>query len=101
MRASTIVMIATAVVFGVLAVFVAQSWLNRQADLRMKNLESQRKTVSTSVVVVARSPLRFGAQITPEVLREIEWSGDAIPVGAFTSIKDLTGGFGVPSSFCG
>jgi pilus assembly protein CpaB len=91
-RASTIVMIATAVVFGVLAVFVAQSWLNRQADLRMKNLESQRKTVSTSVVVVARSPLRFGMQITPQVLREIEWPGAAIPAGAFTSIRDLIEG---------
>jgi len=91
-RASTIVMIATAVVFGVLAVFVAQSWLNRQADLRMKSLDSQRKPVSTSVVVVARSPLRFGMQITPQMLREIEWPGEAIPAGAFTSIRELTEG---------
>lgn len=92
MRASTIVMIATAIVFGVLAVFVAQSWLNRQADMRMKNLESQRKTVSTNLVVVARSPLRFGTQISPQVLREVEWPGEAIPAGAFSSIRDLTEG---------
>lgn len=92
MRASTIVMIATAVIFGVLAVFVAQSWLNRQADLRMKNLEAQRKTVATSVVVVARSPLRFGMEITPQVLREVEWPGNAIPAGAFGSIRELTEG---------
>lgn len=92
MRASTIVMVATAVVFGVLAVFVAQSWLNRQADLRMKSLESQRKPVSTSTVVVARSPMRFGMQITPQMLREVEWPGEAIPVGAFVSIRELTDG---------
>ncbi len=92
MRASTIVMIATAIVFGVLAVFVAQSWLNRQADLRMKSMESQRKPVSTSTVVVARSPMRFGMQITPQMLREVEWPGEGIPVGAFTSIRELTDG---------
>ena len=40
MRASTIVMIAFAVVFGLLAVFVAQSWLNSAADQRMKALEA-------------------------------------------------------------
>jgi pilus assembly protein CpaB len=91
-RASTIVMIATAVVFGFLAVFVAQSWLNRQADLRMKSLESQRKPLATSTIVVARSPLRFGMQITPQSLREIEWPGNAIPEGAFTSIRELTDG---------
>ena len=31
-RASTIVMIAFAVVFGLLAVFIAQAWLNNQAE---------------------------------------------------------------------
>src|SRR5436189_6009548 len=34
-RSSTIVMIGFAIVFGVLAVFVAQSWVNRQAQQRV------------------------------------------------------------------
>ncbi|MDO8533540.1 MAG: Flp pilus assembly protein CpaB [Xanthobacteraceae bacterium] len=89
MRASTIVMIAAAVVFGVLAVFFAQTWLSRQADLRAKNFEAQKKTVATRNVVVAKSPLRFGMPLTPQVLREVAWPEGAIPAGAFTSIETL------------
>jgi Flp pilus assembly protein CpaB len=36
MRSSTIIMIAVAAIFGLLAVFVAQSWLNRQAEARLR-----------------------------------------------------------------
>ncbi|MCC6947196.1 MAG: Flp pilus assembly protein CpaB [Bradyrhizobiaceae bacterium] len=93
MRGSTIVMIAMAVVFGVLAVFSAQLWLNRQTDLRMKSLEATAaKPASTRIVVVAKSPLRFGNPLTPGVLREVAWPGDAIPANAFRSIAELTGG---------
>jgi pilus assembly protein CpaB len=82
-------MIAVAAVFGVLAVFLAQSWLNRQADMRMKNLEA-RKPVSTRTVVVARQSLRFGAALTAQNLREIEWPGEAAPANSFNSVADLT-----------
>ena len=92
MRGSTIVMIAVAVVFGVLSVFMAQSWLNRQADARMKSLQAQTKTVSTRTIVVAKSPLRFGNPLTPQVLREVQWPGEAIPENAFSTIADLNRG---------
>lgn len=92
MRGSTIVMIAVAAVFGVLSVFMAQSWLNRQADARMKSLQAQTKTVSTRTVVVAKSPLRFGNALTSQVLREVEWPNDAIPENAFSTIAELMKG---------
>lgn len=85
-------MIAVAVVFGVLSVFMAQSWLNRQADARMKSLQAQTKTVSTRTVVVAKSPLRFGNALTSQVLREVEWPNDAIPENAFSTIAELMKG---------
>lgn len=91
MRGSTIIMIAMAVVFGVLAVFSAQLWLNRQTNLRMKSLEANTKSVATRTVVVAKTPLRFGNPLTPGALREVAWPGDAIPANAFSSIADLTG----------
>ena len=91
MRGSTIVMIAVAVVAGVLAVFLAQIWLNRQADQRMKSLEA-RKPVATRTVVVARSPLRFGAALTNQNLREIEWPGEASPPNSFATVAELTRG---------
>ncbi len=88
MRASTIIMIAFAVVFGLLAVFVAQSWLNNQAAMRMNNIEAQ-KPVSKHTIVVASKPLRFGTELSHQSLREVGWPEDALPGGAFTTIEEL------------
>jgi pilus assembly protein CpaB len=85
-------MIAVAAVFGVLSMIMAQSWLTRQTDARMKSLQTQTTTVSTRTVVVAKSPLRFGSPLTSQVLREVQWPGEAIPENAFSTIADLTKG---------
>jgi pilus assembly protein CpaB len=91
MRSSTLIMIAVAAVFGLLAVFVSQAWLNRQAEARLRSLEAQKtEPIATRTLVVASKPLRFGAELTPSVLRELSWAGDALPQGAFASIKELT-----------
>ena len=91
MRTSTIVMIAFAVVFGLLAVFVAQSWLNSAAEQRMKSLEAQNrgKPTSTSTIVVAAKPLRYGNELSAPMLREIAWPADALPNGAFAKVADV------------
>lgn len=87
-------MIGFAVLFGLLAVFVAQQWLNGQAELRMKSLEAQnRKTpVATQTIVVAAKALRFGNELSSMSLREIPWPQDAVPAGAFSTIAELTSG---------
>ncbi len=90
MRTSTIVMIAFAVVFGLLAVFIAQSWLNSQTEARMKSLEAQKKPIATRTIVVAAKPLRFGSEMSNGSLREIAWPEEATPAGAFAKIADLT-----------
>ena len=92
MRKNTIVMVAIAVVFGLIAVFVAQSWLNYQAELSRRTVAPKEKPVATRTIVVATGPLRFGTQILPENLREVAWPEDAIPAGTFTSIAELSGG---------
>jgi pilus assembly protein CpaB len=92
-RTSTIVMIGFAVVFGLLAVFVAQSWLNRQAELRARNMEATSQPVVTRTVVVASAPLRFGQPLGAQALREVAWPQEAIPKGTFATINELlTGG---------
>jgi pilus assembly protein CpaB len=88
-RTSTIVMIAFAVMFGLLAVFVAQSWLNSQAELRMRSLEANRKPATTRTIVVAAKPLRFGNELTSAQLREIAWPDAALPDGSFSKIADV------------
>ncbi len=90
MRSSTIIMIAVAVVFGLLAVFVAQSWLNSQAEARLRSLEAQKvQPVSAQTIVVASRQLRFGNELTASVLREMPWPADAVPQGAFRSIPEV------------
>jgi pilus assembly protein CpaB len=89
-RSSTIVMIGFAVVFGLLAVFIAQAWFNSQAEMRAKNLEAQRKPMVTQTIVVASKPLRFGSELNAISLREVPWPQEAVPAGAFGRIADLT-----------
>jgi pilus assembly protein CpaB len=88
-RTSTIVMIGVAVLFGVFAVFLAQSWLNGQAETRMRNLEAQKKPAVIQTIVVATKPLRFGNELASSSLREVSWPEEALPAGAFRSISDI------------
>jgi pilus assembly protein CpaB len=83
-------MIGFAVLFGLLAVFIAQSWLNSQAEMRMRSLEANKKEIATQTIVVASKPLRFGSELGPSSLREMPWPENAVPAGAFTRISDLT-----------
>jgi pilus assembly protein CpaB len=85
-------MIGFAVVFGLLAVFIAQAWLSNQANMQAKNFEANKKPVSTQTVVVAKQPLRFGTELTAAMLREVPWPAEAKPAGAFSKINDVMAG---------
>jgi len=85
-------MVGIAVVFGLLAVFVAQGWLNYQAELSRKTVAPKPQAVATRTIVIAAAPLRFGAHVTPEQLREVAWPEEAIPAGTFATIAELTQG---------
>jgi len=88
-RASTFVMIGFAVVFGLLAVFIANVWLNNQANQRAKTIESTAKPAVTKTIVVAKQALRFGTELNASQLAEVPWAADAIPAGAFTKVSDV------------
>ena len=85
-------MVGIAVVFGLLAVFVAQGWLNYQAELSRKTVAPKPQAVATRTIVVAAGPLRFGTHVTPEQLREVAWPDEAIPAGTFATVAELTQG---------
>jgi pilus assembly protein CpaB len=92
-RTSTFVMIGFAVLFGALAVFLAQIWLNNQAELRIRSLEAHKKAEPPAhTIVVASQPLRFGDDVSARALREMPWPSDALPAGAFSKISELTSG---------
>jgi len=92
LRASTIVMIGFAVVFGLLAVFIAQAWLNNQANMQAKNFEANKKPTAMQTVVVAKQPLRFGTELNASMLAEVPWPAASMPSGAFTKISDVLHG---------
>jgi pilus assembly protein CpaB len=87
-------MIGLAVLFGLLAVFLSQAWLNSQAEMRMKSLEASQKTtpMATKTIVVAAKPLRYGMELAADSLRELPWSQDSLPRGAFSSISEFLSG---------
>lgn len=89
MRKSTFVMVAFAVVFGLLAVFIAQAWLNGQAERRLRSLEAQKKPLTTNTIVVAAQRLPFGIELAREHLREVPWPSEAMPQGAFATVNAL------------
>jgi pilus assembly protein CpaB len=84
-------MIGFAVLFGLLAVFLAQIWLNNQADERMKSIDAQHRAAPPArSIVVAGKALRFGDELTSSGLREMPWPENALPAGAFGKISELT-----------
>jgi pilus assembly protein CpaB len=82
-------MIGFAVVFGLLAVFIANVWLNNQANQRAKTIESTAKPAVTKTIVVAKQALRFGTELNASQLEEVPWPADAMPAGAFAKVTDI------------
>src|SRR5689334_18123833 len=87
-------MIGFAVVFGLIAVFIAQVWLNNQANMRAKNLDANnnKPQIAAQTVVVAKQPLRFGTELNASMLHEVPWPSDSLPAGAFAKISDVMSG---------
>jgi pilus assembly protein CpaB len=85
MRANTIIMVSLAVIFGVIAVVLANMWL---AGQRMA-IAAPRPDAPRDMIVVAAVPLKFGETLTAEKLREIPWPVGARPTGAFRSAIEL------------
>jgi pilus assembly protein CpaB len=84
-------MIGLAGLFGLLAVFIANSWLNSQAE-RMKSREAVQPPAAMQSIVVASKPLRFGNELSKSNLQEIEWPKGKLPAGAFAKIDEVLKG---------
>jgi pilus assembly protein CpaB len=85
-------MVGFAVLFGLLAVFIAQAWLNNQAELRMRSMQTPKKQTPSQTVVVASKALRFGNELNADVLKEVPWPNEAVPVGAFAKVGEVLSG---------
>lgn len=77
----TLIALGIAVVLGLVAVFLANSFLTR----------SQQKAYAagTTKVAVAAAPMGYGTDITPDKIRFVDYPNTSIPPGAFTKAVQL------------
>ena len=80
----SLIILGLAILLGLAAVFIANSYLSRA--------EKEQATTPGGMVkvVVAAAPLPFGAAITPEKIRAVDWPAASVPPGAFRDPVQLT-----------
>jgi len=81
MNRQTLIALGVAVLLGLLAVFLANSFLTKTQRAAYRG--------GTTKVAVASAPLAFGTDITPEKVRFVDYPNTSIPPGAFTSEAQL------------
>ncbi len=80
----SIIILGFAILLGLAAVFVANSYLSKAEQAQATPQGGMTK------VVVASMPLPFGAAITPEKIRVVDWPAASVPPGAFREAVQLT-----------
>ena len=73
--------LVAAIVLGLFAVYVANSWLNVK--------QQQAFAAGTTKIAVAAAPLGYGMDITSDKVRFVDYPNSSIPVGAFTDAAQL------------
>ena len=81
-------MLGVAIVFALIAAFVAQNWLRGQVQRRPQQVVVKQELPKTTIVV-ASQPLFYGAELTRQNTAEIPWLADKLPAGAFKTKDDL------------
>ena len=82
MSRQTLIALGVALILGVAAVFLANSYLN--------GTQRQAQLAGTTKVAVATVPLAYGVDITPDKFRFVDFPNTSIPAGAFTNAAQLT-----------
>jgi len=77
----SMIALAAAIVLGLFAVFIANSYLTGR--------EQQAVQGGTTKVAVAAVPLAFGTDITPDKIRFVDYPNASIPPGSFVSAAQL------------
>jgi len=85
MRKSSIIMLAAAIVLGLLAVVFARFFLLPSDD------EAVVAEAPTVAAVVAATPFAFGDKITADKLKIVRWPAAGIPAGTYQRIADAVG----------
>jgi len=82
LRRQTIVALGIALVLGLLAVLLANWYIN--------STERENIAQGTSKVAVAAVPLSYGVELTPDKVRFVEFPNTSIPAGSFRTLAQLS-----------
>ncbi|WP_084733072.1 Flp pilus assembly protein CpaB [Sphingobium chungbukense] len=80
----SLIILGLAILLGLAAVYIANAYLSRA--------EQQQAAVPGGMVkvVVASMPLPFGASVTPEKIKVVDWPAASVPPGSFRDPIQLT-----------
>lgn len=81
MSRQTLIALGIAIVLGLAAVFIANSFLASREQAAYKG--------ATTKVAVATAPLAYGVEITPDKVRFVDYPNSSIPAGVFTNAAQL------------
>lgn len=82
----TLIALAVAVVFGILAVVLANRWMSTRQEKAAMSAQ-----VPLTQVVIAARDLDIGTKLSQENLTLADWPKANVPKGAFTRVDDVVG----------
>ncbi|PLX86248.1 MAG: Flp pilus assembly protein CpaB [Desulfuromonas sp.] len=94
----TVIALGVAVLFGVVAVILANRWLEaRTLEERVVVKES----VPLTKVVIATQDLNIGSRLTMDKLALADWPKSSLPAGAFENLEEVEGRITVSKMIAG
>lgn len=87
MRLGSVLMTLIALGMAVVAGLMSKTWLEQQRRAGAPIVVE--KSAPTNKIVVATQQLRFGQDLGPAHLKEIDWPAGNVPTGAFGSVGEL------------
>ncbi|MDH3392643.1 MAG: Flp pilus assembly protein CpaB, partial [Desulfobulbaceae bacterium] len=84
-----LIALGSALLFGILAVFIANKWLSKQTP--SETGLAIRESLPITKIVIASEDISIGAPLTEKNITLAEWPSTNLPKGHFTDIKGVTG----------
>ena len=85
----TLIALAVAVIFGIVAVILANQWLSTQVPDEKQVIV--RDQIPLTKIVVAAQDLAIGSMLSDQTLLLTDWPKANVPKGAFTKIEEVNG----------
>lgn len=88
MQGRNLIILGIAVVIGLFAVYLANSYFSGVQEREERKAEE----LQMARIAVATQDIAFGQPITETTVKLVAWPASSVPAGAFTSIQEAIGG---------